>query len=100
MNLGRNGAVIHEMSKVRTAPLANHALSVCDRCGSRVWLYSTVTGTRVALDDAPGPYILDANNAVFRTSGNDGYAGHSDRCSQIAAAPLSAPVDTDEMLWR
>ncbi len=84
---------------MKTAPLATRALSVCNRCGAPIWTYSTLAGNRVELDSVPGPYVVDANDAVFLTTSNDGYAAHQDRCSQIAAAPLSAPIRADEMLW-
>ena len=75
MNPGHYCGLTLEMPDVKTAPLATHALSVCNRCGAPIWTYSTLAGNRVELDNVPGPYILDANDAVFLTTGYERLRG-------------------------
>lgn len=86
------------MHATRTEPLDDYALATCMHCGAVVWLYSTPSGTMVALDDAPGPYVI-AGTKAYRSTGNGGYRGHWDHCKMIATARPCTGVDRDEFLW-
>jgi hypothetical protein len=71
----------------------------CLQCVEPVWDYKMQSGNRVALDGAPGPYIIDANNIAYRSEGTGGYRGHSEHCNVLAASPLTGQVDADDFLW-
>lgn len=60
-----------------TEGLSDHALAVCGQCRAAIWDYATPNGKHVALEDAPGDYVIDGNVA-FRSKGACGYRGHWD----------------------
>lgn len=78
--------------------LEDHLLVKCLRCGAQVWNYSTPNGKHVALDNAPGPYVIDGSKA-YRSRGTHGYASHWDHCERLAAAPVTGAVSDDDFLW-
>jgi len=70
----------------------------CGQCGAAVWNYPTPNGKHVALDNAPGPYVIDGGKA-YKSRGTDGYRGHWDHCKRLAASPLATEVSGDDFLW-
>jgi hypothetical protein len=79
--------------------LPEHALAVCGQCGDTIWLYATPNGGHVALDNLPGPYVIEGTKAHRSTHG-DGYRGHWDHCKRATSSqPFSQIVD-DDFLWR
>ena len=83
---------------MRTQQLSDYAVVLCGHCGATIWLYSNEAGDRVALDDAPGPYLIDGTKA-YRSRGGDGYRAHWDHC--LITASFAARVDVlgSEFLW-
>jgi hypothetical protein len=88
------------MAPLRTNRLDDEKLSRCPRCGDPIWNYKLPSGNRVALDGAPGEYVIDANNVAYKSEGSGGYRGHSDHCGVLAASPLTGEVNADDFLWR
>ena len=78
--------------------LSDHYLVKCLQCGAEVWDYPTPNGNHVALDNAPGPYVIEDGKA-YRSTGTGGYRGHWDLCKRLAASPLAGQVNPDEFLW-
>jgi hypothetical protein len=78
--------------------LSDHSLVRCLQCGADVWDYPTPNGKHVALDNAPGPWVIDGGKA-YKSPGNHGYRGHWDHCERLAASPLTGQVNADEFLW-
>jgi hypothetical protein len=78
--------------------LQDHAESRCLHCGATIWLYSTENGNRVALDDAPGPYLIDGTKA-YRSRGSAGFRGHWDHCLHTASYDARIDVLESEFLW-
>jgi hypothetical protein len=73
-------------------------LVTCGHCGAAVWDYPTPEGKHVALDNAPGPYIVHRRKA-YKRPGAHGYRGHWDHCKRLAASPLTGEVNADGFLW-
>ena len=55
-----------------------------------IWLYGTLDGNKVALDNAQGPYLIVGTKA-YRSDGRSGFRGHWDHCRHPAL--YSARVD-------
>ena len=91
--------LIRDMTASRTNRLDQDKLLKCLQCGAAIFDYGTPSGSRVALDNAPGPYLIDANGVAYRSDGTDGYRGHAERCAVLAASPLTGQVDADDFLW-
>lgn len=87
------------MADITTAPLSPTHRSICDRCGNLVWVYSMQSGETVALNFAPGEFIVDGRNHVYRTTGLAGYAQHACEASRRARLDLARTVRSDEFLW-
>jgi hypothetical protein len=78
------------------APLADTARAICRGCRRIVWEYPTPAGEWVAVDAAPGPYVVDGLGKLWQLGGFDGYRGHE--CA--ASRTLLTPEVTDaEFLW-
>ena len=86
------------MTDPPTNPLAEYAQAICGQCGTPIWDYPTPSGKHVALDNAPGPYVIDGGKA-YKSRGTHGYRGHWDHCKRLAASPLAGQVNADEFLW-
>ena len=86
------------MTDLQRALLSDHLLVKCLQCGAAVWDYPTPNGKHVALDNAPGPYVIEGGKA-YKSPGMHGYRGHWDDCKRLAASPLTGQVNTDEFLW-
>ena len=86
------------MTDPPTNLLAEHMLAICGQCGAPIWDYPTPNGKHVALDNAPGPYLVDGGKA-YKSRGTHGYRGHWDHCKRLAASPLTGQVSADEFLW-
>ena len=78
--------------------LSDHMLVKCMQCGAMVWSYPTPNGNHVALDNAPGPYVIHDTKA-YKSQGTQGYRGHWDHCKRLAASPLTGQVLADAFLW-
>jgi hypothetical protein len=63
-----------------------------------MWLYETPIGDRIALDDAPGEYVIDGGNKIYRTFSTNGYRAHQDHC-RARRAPLTGVVSAADFLW-
>jgi hypothetical protein len=61
-----------------------------------VWLYTTYAGIRLALDNAPGPLIIDAGGKLFITQDGDGSQAH--HCPRGARGEGPTDVVNDEFL--
>jgi hypothetical protein len=92
---GHSGFLIS--MKPISRPLSDHALSVCDSCKEPIWVYPTQIGDRVALDDLPGPWVIDGRHTLYKLPYNSGYRTHE--CKQATNAPLLRDVPDDEFLW-
>ena len=86
------------MTPSQTESLSEYTLAICMQCGAVIWNYSTPDGKHVALDNAPGPYIIINGDTAYRSEGTRGYRGHWDYC-KLAASPLTGQVDGDDFLW-
>lgn len=86
------------MSSSRTNRLDQDKLVKCPQCGEPTWHYRMQSGNRVALDSAPGPYIIDANNIAYRSEGTGGYRGHFDHC-RLGGSSLATQVEISDFLW-
>jgi hypothetical protein len=75
----------------RSAPLSNEARALCRDCGQPTWVYETPIGDRIALDNAPGEYVIDGGNKIYRTFSPDGYRAHHDHC-RATRSPLTGEV--------
>ena len=85
------------MSNSITAPLADSAKTTCPSCRAAIWLCSAEAGP-IALDPAPGPYVVDGHGKVFLSDWGDGYRAHS--CGQAHGLPFAlGGVEDDEFLW-
>jgi hypothetical protein len=80
-----------------TRPLSDHHRSVCPQCGANVWVYPLPFGDQIALDNAPGEYLIDGRNKAYRSMLPAGYRAHS--CDRQARAPLATEVTGDEFVW-
>ena len=78
--------------------LPDHALAVCGQCGDQIWLYATPNGRRVALDNLPGPYVIEGTTA-YKSMQGDGYRGHWDHCKRAASSQPFSRVGDDDFLW-
>jgi hypothetical protein len=67
----------------------------CRACGTDIWIYDSLNGNSVALEDAPGPYLIDGKTA-YRSNRSDGYRSHWDYCGQTARPQ---EVGEHEFLW-
>ena len=85
------------MDRPTTSPLAESMLATCGQCGAAIWDYGTPSGKHVALDDAPGPYIIDGSTA-YETASDFGFRAHWDHC-RLAASLLTGQVGEDDFLW-
>lgn len=90
-----NGTVIGAMALTRT--LSDRARSICPKCGAPVWMYLSPLGGPIALDNAPGDYLIDGRNKAYRPTLPDGYRVHS--CGRLARTPFSGEVTSSEFLW-
>jgi hypothetical protein len=86
------------MADLQPELLSDHLLVKCLQCGTAVWDYPTPNGKHVALDNAPGPYVIEGGKA-YKSRGNQGYRAHWDHCKRLAASPLTGQVNADEFLW-
>jgi hypothetical protein len=82
---------------IQTAPLAAHAQTQCSRCAGTIWVYTTHAGVQFALDDAPGPVVIDALGKAFKTGGRDGYREHE--CKPTTDPSPRNEVADDDFLW-
>ncbi len=82
---------------IQTAPLEAQAQTQCTQCGGTIWLYTTYGGVQVALDEAPGPVVIDGLGKAFITEGHDGYREHECR-PETDRFPLNEVTD-DDFLW-
>lgn len=79
-------------------PLSDEARATCTNCGARTYLYKTPSGSKIALQDTPGPYVISGSVALL--AGNDaGYDKHADHCTHKLAATLIADPTAGEFLW-
>ena len=88
------------MTFPKPKPLDDYAIATCGQCGASIWDYGTPNGNHVALDNAPGPYLIEGGKAYKSPGTSQGYRAHWDYCRRIAASSLvSAEVSGDEFLW-
>jgi hypothetical protein len=78
----------HDLNDVGKRELRDDAAVRCLDCGAPIWLYSTHDGGRVALEDAPGPYVIDGTK-VHRTDG-PGDSAATGSTASLFLAPLPA----------
>jgi hypothetical protein len=86
------------MKRSTTDALDDHAKVRCLDCGADIWQYTAPSGHHVALEDAPGPWIIEGTKA-YESVGSDGYRNHWDHCHTIARSLLTRPAIGDEFLW-
>jgi hypothetical protein len=79
-------------------PLPDDPRSFCTNCGERTSLVRQPNGTKVALSDAPGSYVI-RNSVAYRSGTNAGYARHSDVCTHRLSAMLIDDPKAAEFLW-
>jgi hypothetical protein len=82
---------------IPTTPLAAHARTQCTRCGNSIWVYPTHAGVQFALDDAPGPVVIDKSGKAFKTQDRHGYKEHT--CTHSPSSSPRTDVVDDEFLW-
>jgi len=71
----------------------------CGECGAPTWLYTLPNGNRVALDNAPGPYVIEGTKVYESTHGR-GYRKHQHRNQRLPKSLLTGEVVDDDFLWR
>ena len=84
------------MPPVTTPPLDDQKRTRCLDCGATIWLYSGANGYRVALENAPGRYVIHDADA-YESSPGSGYRNHWDHCRSRTQPP--GQVSEDEFLW-
>jgi hypothetical protein len=86
------------MARTSASGLSEHAFAVCGQCGDPIWIYATPAGASVALDNAPGPYVIHERKA-YKATQNLGFQAHWDHCKSITSSLRTWTVLTDEFLW-
>lgn len=88
------------MTKPPTKPLEDHAKTRCRLCGATVWLYKKPLGGYVALENAPGVWVIDGHNRAYEGFDPVGFRSHWDHCPKNPILTSVAPlISESDFLW-
>jgi hypothetical protein len=79
-------------------PLSDDARATCADCGARTFLYKTPNGSKVALQDTPGPYVISGDLALLQAT-DAGFGKHSEHCTHRLGATLIRDPTEAEFIW-